>query len=138
MCMYEVKCKCGHVGSNHYIEIGFPIKATSKEIAKEKARIIPRVKHHSDTCIISIEEIDKTKYEEIKEINDLDPYLKCKNCLDQLKIDLSSRIIKDKRRYKEGSHIKRGYYVGKTYIRNPKQYVKELSINDYYKEAYVW
>ena len=57
MCKYEVICKCGHVGKQHYIEISFPIIAENGREAAKKARYLPRVKHHHKDAIINVRKI---------------------------------------------------------------------------------
>jgi len=77
--MYAVKTKCGHVGRHRYMEIEFPIVAETKKEAAKIARKLPRVKHDHKFAIISVEQIDSQRYNELQKINSNDPYLKIKS-----------------------------------------------------------
>ena len=91
---FKVTCRCGHVGRNNYIPIIFPIIASNGKEASSIARNIPRVKHNHKYAIIDCKKISKIEYDEIKEINDNDPYLRCKNKREQKLIkDFENRII---------------------------------------------
>ena len=92
---YAVKTICGHVGRTKYIEIVFPIIATSGSEAASIARRKPRVKHDRKDAIVSVNEITLEEYEKIVEKNDNDPYLKCKNKQEQKQycVDIYERVI---------------------------------------------
>ena len=94
--MYEVACKCGHVGRKHYIPIHYPIKAQSGKEAASKAREYPRVKHDRKDAILSVCKIDQRRFSELREINNRDPYLHCTCIQDQNLIDLSDRLLDEK------------------------------------------
>jgi len=85
--MYAVKTKCGHVGRHRYMEIEFPIIAETKKEAAKIARGLPRVKHDHKFAILSVEQIDRIRYDELKENNSLDLYLKIKSKYQQKAIE---------------------------------------------------
>lgn len=90
---FEVVCKCGHVGRKHFIRVSFPIIAQSKKDASSIARYIPRVKHDHKDAILDCIEICKDDFNKLQELNNSDPYLKCKNHQEQENItNFSSRI----------------------------------------------
>ena len=128
--MYEVVCKCGHVGRSHYVEISFPVKAQSGKEAARIARGLPRVKHDHKNAILNVCRIDQTRFVELMERNSQDPYLHCSCIQDQNLIDLSDRLLAEQkndsyrtRREKSG----RDFYCSKQKIRNAKKYM-----NHYY------
>lgn len=84
---YEVIAKCGHVGKNHYIPIRFPIIAVDGKEAAKHVRQFPRVKHNHKDAILIVKKIDYERYQEIVEINNNDPYLKCHSRQEQKLID---------------------------------------------------
>ena len=94
---YKVVCKCGHVGKMKYIPIAYAVCAESAKSAETKARKIPRVKHDAKDAIIHCRKITYEEYLIIKEINDNDPYLRCRSDEDAEEYDFSERI-------KESSH----------------------------------
>jgi hypothetical protein len=75
--------KCGHVGNNFYIPITFVIRAENAREAAAVARQQPRVKHHHKDAILEVKCINEFEAREICRLNDLDPYLKCKNKQEQ-------------------------------------------------------
>lgn len=89
---YKVVCKCGHVGKMKYIPITFAVCASSGKAAQERARKIPRVKHDAEDAVIHCTKISYEEYLIIREINDNDSYLKCRNAEDMSQFDFSDRI----------------------------------------------
>ncbi len=128
--MYEVVCKCGHVGRSHYVKISFPVKAQSGKEAARIARSLPRVKHNHKDAILDVCRIDQNRYVELMERNNQDPYLHCTCIQDQNLIDISDRLFAERdvdsyssRKEKGGSE----FYCSKQKIRNAKRYM-----NHYY------
>lgn len=128
--MYEVVCKCGHVGKSHYVKISFPVKAQSGKEAARIARSLPRVKHNHKDAILDVCRIDQNRYVELMERNNQDPYLHCTCIQDQNLIDISDRLFAERdadsysnRKEKGGSD----FYCSKQKIRNAKRYM-----NHYY------
>ena len=125
---YRVLTKCGHVGRNGYVPIQFAIVAETGKEAAKIARDMPRVKHHHKDAILKVEEISKSIYKEIREINANDPYLHCHSIQEQRQFDLTDRLIPET---KWGTPYKRNkekstYMHGKINIRHPKQYMKNV------------
>lgn len=128
--MYEVVCKCGHVGRFHYVKISFPIKARSGKEAARIARGLPRVKHDHKNAILNVCRIDQNRFVELMERNNQDPYLHCSCIQDQNLIDISDRLLAEEknapyrtRKEKNG----RNFYCSKQKIRDAKKYM-----NHYY------
>lgn len=95
---YRVKTKCGHVGVNNCIWIDFAIMAMSGKEAAKKARELPRVKRHQKYAIDSVVEISLEEFNTLREENENDPYLHCKNKKEQNQIkDINKRIVPDVR-----------------------------------------
>lgn len=93
---YEVKAKCGHVGRNNYIIKTFAIIAESGKGAAATCKWTPRVKHHDKKAIIEVNMINYEEYKQLKNKNDNDFYLKCKNIQQQrYYCDLFSDILKE-------------------------------------------
>ena len=74
---YAVKTMAGHVGKGKYYEVTFPVYAENGREAAEKARWIPRVKHHNKYCILEVKKITIEEYNELVEYNKKNPYLLC-------------------------------------------------------------
>lgn len=90
---YKVICKCGHVGRKHYVPIQFAIIAENGTEAAKIGRNLPRVKHQHKDAVLNVIKINYEDYLELKEINNNDPYLKCKNKQQQNDTcDLTNRI----------------------------------------------
>ena len=90
---YKVICKCGHVGRKHYVPIQFAIIAENGKEAAKIGRNLPRVKHQHKDAVLNVIKINYEDYLELKEINNNDPYLKCKNKQQQNDTcDLTNRI----------------------------------------------
>ena len=140
MYKYEVKCKCGHVGRKNYIVIAFPVIAESGKEAAKKARYFPRVKHDHKDAIINVRKINDEEYEKLVSINNNDLYLKCTNRQEQNSINLTDRIFKEEVVTEENRVFEqhKQYFFGKTEVRNPKRFFKNILEVDYHKEAYAW
>lgn len=93
---YEVKAKCGHVGRNNYIIKTFAIIAESGKEAAVTCKWTPRVKHHDKKAIVEVKKINYEEYKQLKNKNDNDFYLKCKNIQQQrYNCDLSNDILRE-------------------------------------------
>lgn len=127
--MFEVVCKCGHVGKSHYIPVAFAVKAANGKEAARIARFFPRVKHDHKDAILSVREIDYAKFLSITEDLEYDPYMHCSNIQEQNCIDLTERLIAEKStRVYSKYEVREGktFYFGKKKIRNPKKYVVNM------------
>ena len=94
---YKVICKCGHVGRKHYVPIQFAIIAKNGKEAARIGRNLPRVKHQHKDAVLNVIKISYEDFLELIEINNNDPYLKCKNKQQQNETcDLSNRMVIDK------------------------------------------
>ncbi|MBR2094048.1 MAG: hypothetical protein IJ908_00260 [Fibrobacter sp.] len=125
--MYEVACKCGHVGRSHYLEIRYPIIAQSGKDAAYRARYFPRVKHDHKDAILSVCKIDQQRFSELTEINERDPYLHCTCIQDQNLIDLSDRLLDEKEtvyHMVRKDECNKDFYYKKQKLRDPKKYMK--------------
>ena len=138
---YEVVCKCGHVGRQHYIPIAFPVSANSKKEAAVIARNIPRVKHHHKDAILEVNEITYEEYEILVERNKNDEYLQCHNIQEQNQLNLSERLLEDPHYQTEAliaiveNKIK---VYKKQKVKNPKKFFKNICWQDNYMEALAW
>ena len=127
--MYEVACKCGHVGRKHYVLVHFPIKAANGQEAAKIARSMGRVKHDHKDAILSVERIDEDRYRELMLMNRNDPYLNCNNIQEQRVIDITDRLVDEK---EEVSYMKKKekplkiLYYGKEKIRRPKYFINNF------------
>lgn len=83
---YKVTAMCGHVTRGKYILIDFPVIAENGREASARVRVFPRVKHNHKDAIISCLKISFKEYKELKEKNNADEYLHCKNIQDQSRI----------------------------------------------------
>ena len=93
---YKVICKCGHVGRKHYVPIQFAIIAENGKEAARIGRNLPRVKHQHKDAVLNVIKISYEDFLELIEINNNDPYLKCKNKQQQNETcDLSNRMLID-------------------------------------------
>lgn len=105
---YVVTVRCGHVGKNNYIPVSFPVYATSGKEAAKIGRNMPRAKHDAKNCVISVENITEDQFFEFQQINNFDPYLKCKNHQEQqLYLDnIYFRICENPevKKYKKNGH----------------------------------
>ena len=127
--MYEVACKCGHVGRKHYVLVHFPIKAANGQEAAKIARYMGRVKHDHKDAILSVERIGEERYHELMTLNRNDPYLNCHNIQEQRVIDITDRLVDEKEKVpymkKKEKPLKILYY-GKQKIRRPKYYINNF------------
>lgn len=135
---YAVECKCGHTGSRmFYIPIKFPIVAENGREAAEKARWIPRCKHHHKDCILSVEEISIEEFIELQNVNQNDPYLRCTSIQEQQMFDISDRFVVDSHYCDDEDEKEQPIhqrFFGKKRIKNPKRFVR----NYYFEEAYSY
>lgn len=113
MQIFSVLTKCGHVGRNYYIPITFVIRAENAREAAAIARQRPRVKHDHKDAILEVKRIDEFEAKKICRLNDLDPYLKCKNAQEQRAINeqIANRIeiepvakIEYQRKHRKNQH----------------------------------
>lgn len=137
--MFEAVCKCGHVGTDQYFEGHFAIKAATRKEAAEKARWIPRVKHHHKDAVLNVIKIDQERFNEIRAKNDREGYLRCTCIQDQRMIDISDRLIdetkkEDYKNRKEESN--KPVFCKKKKIRFPKKYMTHYHDFEEYKNVY--
>ena len=127
---YEVKAKCGHVGRNYYVLKNFAVMAENGRKAAEATRSFPRVKHHHKDAIRDVTEIDETRYLEIMNINEADPYFQCK-CIQDQRSYIEPDIYPEEREVQEEqrSDTFRLVYSGKTTIKKPKKYVRNYRMD---------
>ena len=131
MRLYEEEANCGHVGRNNFTLKVFPVKAETRKEAAEKARNLPRVKHHHKDAIRRVEEISIERYRELCLINDNDPYFLCKNVQEHRMLVVSCEVYsEDEDKVYDFEAIKKPIYVGKQLLRKPKKYIKNYSITD--------
>lgn len=135
--MYEVSAKCGHVGRGYYVEKVFAVKADSAKDAAAMVRQFPRVKHHHKDAIRYVELIDESRFMEIREVNQQDPYMICQSKQEQNKLCRMTLKLKKEEdreiRIEEGKHQynrKRSFLRDKE-IRKEKQYI---NLNNVYGE----
>ena len=135
---YAVECKCGHTGSRQfYIPVKFPIVAANGREAAQKARWIPRCKHHHKDCVLSVEEIAFEEYQFLVIANQNDPYLRCSSIQEQQMYDLSDRLVVDTHYIDEDDEREvqvHQRFFGKMKIKNPKRFIK----NYQFEEAYSY
>ena len=114
--MYEVACKCGHVGRSHYLEIRYPVIAQSGKDAAYRARYFPRVKHDHKDAILSVCKINQQRFSELT------------TCIqDQNLIDLSDRLLDEKEtvyHMVRKDECNKDFYYKKQKLRDPKKYMK--------------
>lgn len=128
---YLVKAKCGHVGSNKYIEKIFAICSDTKSNAAKVVMNLPRVKKHLKDAITSVEEVDYVEYSNQIEINKGDTYLNARTKKDILEI-LDSDLIQsfsNKKYYKSSLEFKNREEKIKYKIK--KTFQKEVSMYEY-------
>lgn len=97
MAYYLVLTKAGHLGKSCYMPIWFPVEAENGREAAKIARYYPRVKHDHPDAILQCVETDLEGFNYQKEMNRLDPYLRCKSRHEQNQILplISDRILPD-------------------------------------------
>lgn len=115
---FEVVAKCGHVGRNFYVLKTFALSASSRKDAAEKARSLPRVKHHYKDAIRSVSEISYERFSEICRENDNDPYLHCTSIQEQRDLCSDMEIFPEENAYFKGRAVKKTSPVR---TRNDKQ-----------------
>ena len=128
---YLVKTKCGHVGSNKYIEKTFAICSDTKSNAAKFAKRLPRVKKHLKDAIISVKEVDYIEYINQIEENKIDVYLNAYTKKDILQI-LDSDLIysfSNKKHYKSSLEFESREEKVKFKIK--KTFQKEVSMYEY-------
>lgn len=76
---FLVTARCGHVGQTRYIPITYPVLAKDGTEAAAQVRDFPRVKHHQKLAILKVEAVAWADYQHQKDINRMDPYLRCRN-----------------------------------------------------------
>lgn len=129
---YKVVAKCGHVGRCKYIPIIFAVVAENGKEASKLVRQYPRVKHNHKDAILRCDEITFEEFLQIKETNNNDPYLHCRNKQEQnMFCDLQDRIEEDS--YKNKSYKKEDRLSRVTY-----KLAKCKIINDFNKKEYEY
>ena len=132
--MYEVCAKCGHVGKNYYVDKTFAVVANSGKEAALIARSIPRVKHHHADAIRYVEKIDEERYNEIRQLNSVDPYFLCTNIQQQREfcdLDIMPEVAESGFGDDGFKNYKPKYY-GKKVLRNPKKYINNYAVEERY------
>lgn len=76
---FLVTARCGHVGQTRYIPITYPVLAKDEKEAAALVRGFPRVKHHQKLAILKVEAVAWADFQHQKDINRMDPYLRCHN-----------------------------------------------------------
>ena len=131
---YIVKAKCGHVGRDKYMPIDFPIMAESKTEAAAIIRKKARVKKNHKDAILSVEEVDKTAFNNQQFCNKYDPYLNVRSKHDQNKIMslICFRLQEDNHSKKTYSNTKRlsANYKWRKCLMQKEQ--KALEIKEYF------
>ncbi len=96
---FKVTAKCGHVGKRKYVPITFAVVASNKKEAAKRTRKFPRVKRNHKDAILNVKQICYDDYLTIRNINDNDPYLKCRNIQEQRKIENFDSRLEAEQRY---------------------------------------
>lgn len=93
---FKVIAKCGHVGRKKYVPIQFAVVAENGKEASSKVRSFPRVKHDRKYAILLCRAISFDEFIKIRELNNSDEYLKCKNKQEQECIEgFKLRIVQE-------------------------------------------
>lgn len=125
---YSIQVKCGHVGKKFYVPMTFAIIAESAKEAARIAREMPRVKHDHKDAIQSVLEISREEYIALRQQNDADPYLHCRNVQEQRMIEtIYDRLVEEDQEEREQYGKEKAearYYLGKKPIRNVKSFLK--------------
>lgn len=110
---FIVQVKCGHVGTNRYIPIDFPITAATASEAAQEVRMFPRVKHNHPDAILSVMAVSIDDYYRQLEANNNDPYLHIKSKYQQKAILplIEERIVYEKRSESKRLRTDRSYKV---------------------------
>lgn len=128
---YEVTAKCGHVGKGYYIPITFSVRAQTAAEAAFVTRAFPRVKHDHKDAILFVREVDFYDYDELWQVNNYDPYLRCRSKREQMREydAIYNRIVEETRCESnwERELPEKAVFAGKKRIRNVRQYARELA-----------
>lgn len=132
---FKVVAKCGHVGRNNYIPIVFAVMAKTRKEASSLVRLMPRVKHHQKDAILECSEVAYEDFIVIKDSNDKDEYLKCKNIQEQNNIvNLKNRVLNESKIIRSNNHKERCEYLQKKYklmemlsFESLKNYIKDFN-----------
>jgi len=135
MALYEVVCRCGHVGNGKYVLKSFAVCGKDAKDAARRAREIPRVKHHNKHAIESVKQIDEYRFCEIQYANEMDPYFACRNKREQwavcdLNVFVDDAMVELEVKRSNDSRSKKTLYSGKTKIKNPRKFIRFQS-DDY-------
>lgn len=130
---YRVVAKCGHVGRCNYIPIAFAVMAENGKEAVRMTRLFPRVKHDHKDAILECVKISYEEYLELQEVNNNDPYLKCKSKHQQNETcNLADRLVEDLHNAKLRFKTDREGRIKRNIIRNKIQKVMaEVEIYEY-------
>jgi hypothetical protein len=130
---YRVVAKCGHVGRCNYILIAFAVMAENGKEAARMTRLFPRVKHDHKDAILECVKISYEEYLELQEVNNNDPYLKCKSKHQQNETcNLADRLVEDLHNAKLRFKADREGRIKRNIIRNKIQKVMaEVEIYEY-------
>lgn len=123
---YSIIAKCGHVGANKYIDINFPIIASSEEDAIKIISVMPRVKKGLANFITRFSEITYEQYLEMEEAFKNNNYLKCTS--DREQKDLCPNIDKEIKTLK-------GIWSRETTSKFRKNYLKQREYKEEEKDA---
>lgn len=133
---FMVIAKCGHVGRKNYIPVKFALVAESGKEAAKKVRQFPRVKHDHKDAILDVRCITLEEFLEIKEINDIDSYLKCHSRQEQnLIVNLAERMVADLHNVKQ-AFDKQARKDRVAYKLKKFKILEESSKKEYYCYAY--
>ena len=128
---YEVTAKCGHVGKGYYIPITFSVRAQTAAEAASVTRAFPRVKHDHKDAILSVRKVDFYDYDELRQVNNYDPYLRCRSKREQMREydAIYNRLVEETRCESgwERELPEKAVFAGKKRIRNVRQYARELA-----------
>lgn len=132
MKLFKVTAKCGHVGRNYFVKKEFAIKAKDGKEAAKVVRNIPRVKHHKKDAILNVVEITESEYEMIMLANSNDPYFKC-TCIQEQRVCGDFEVFREcEHELFERKENKKTVYYGKTLLRNPKKFMKNIYATERY------
>lgn len=93
---FIVTTKCGHVGKWNCIWIDYAVAAESASDAAQKAKTFGRVKRNHKNVIAQVIEVSFDEFMHQHSVNDIDPYLHCKNIQQQRLIeDIYERMQPD-------------------------------------------
>lgn len=103
-----VTAKCGHVGRNFYLLKDFAVSAKDAKEAAKKVRWYSRVKHHHKDAIRCVVRISREEFITLRQQNEQDEYLKCKNVQEQNKIEGLMELVhrEEKNEFKKERNTK--------------------------------